>query len=111
MRLTSGGNREKGENGEPSKRARGTKKASVMAMVERKGNIVSKPVENVTAKTLKSAIRQAVDRESTIMTDEWPSYKGIGNEFKGGHGVINHGLGEYVRADISTNTAERFSPC
>ncbi|MGA7644064.1 MAG: transposase, partial [Syntrophobacteraceae bacterium] len=26
----------------------------------------------------------------------------------GGHGVINHGLGEYVRADVSTNTAESF---
>jgi len=103
-----GGKPKKTETGEPNKRGRGTKKASVMAMVEREGNIVSKPIENVTAKTLKTAIRQAVDRESTIMTDEFPSYSGIGSEFKGGHAVINHGLGEYVRADVSTNTAESF---
>ncbi|MGA8826061.1 MAG: IS1595 family transposase [Syntrophobacteraceae bacterium] len=103
-----GGKPRKTETGESNKRGRGTKKAPVMAMVEREGNIISKPIENVTAKTLKSAIRQAVDRESTIMTDEWTSYQGIGSEFKGGHGVINHGLGEYVRADVSTNTAESF---
>jgi transposase-like protein len=103
-----GGKPRKEENGEPNKRGRGTRKVPVMAMVERKGNIVSKPIENVTAKTLKSAIRQAVDRDSTIMTDEWTSYQGIGDEFKGGHEVINHGIGEYVRANVSTNTAESF---
>ena len=49
-----------------------------------------------------------MDKESTIMTDEWESYTGIGKDFKGGHGVINHGLGEYVNGDIYTNTAESF---
>lgn len=103
-----GGKPRKGGNGEPNKRGRGTKKTPVMAMVERKGNIVSKPIENVTAKTLKSAIREAVDKESKIMTDEWGCYEGIGREFKGGHETVNHGLGEYVRGDVSTNTAESF---
>ena len=105
-----GGKPRKTETGESNKRGRGTKKAPVMAMVEREGNIISKPIENVTAKTLKSAIRQAVDRESTIMTDEWTSYQGIGSEFKGGHGVINHEIGEYVRADVSTNPQIVFRP-
>jgi transposase-like protein len=103
-----GGKPRKGGNGEPNKRGRGTKKTPVMAMVERKGNIVSKPIENVTAKTLKSAIREAVDKESKIMTDEWGCYEGIGKEFKGGHETVNHGSGEYVRGDVSTNTAESF---
>ncbi len=79
-----------------------------MAMVERDGNIISKPVENVTAKTLKSAIREAVSKESTIMTDEYKSYIGIGRDFKGGHGVVKHSLGEYANGDINTNTAESF---
>ena len=91
-----------------NKRGRGTKKSPVMAMVEREGNIVSKPIENVTADTLKSAIREAVDNESRIMTDEWKGYSGIGQEFNGGHGVVNHRIGEYVRGDISTNTAESY---
>jgi transposase-like protein len=103
-----GGKPKKGGNGEPNKRGRGTKKAPVMAMVERDGNIVSKPIENVTAKTLKSAIRKAVDKESRIMTDEWGCYEGIGQEFKGGHETVNHSLGEYSRGDVSTNTAESY---
>ncbi len=42
------------------------------------------------------------------MTDEWKSYAGIGKDFKGGHGIVNHGMGEYVNGDISTNTAESY---
>lgn len=103
-----GGKPRKGGNREPHKRGRGTKKAPVMAMVEREGNVVSKPIKNVTAKTLKSAIREAVDKESKIMTDEWGSYEGIGREFKGGHETVKHGSGQYVRGDVSTNTAESF---
>jgi transposase-like protein len=103
-----GGKPRKGGNGEPSKRGRGKKKAPVMAMVERNGNIISMPVKNVTAKTLKSAIREAVNNESKIVTDEFRSYIGIGKDFKGGHGVVNHGLGEYANGDINTNTAESF---
>lgn len=91
-----------------NKRGRGTKKTPVMALVERNGNAISKPVENVTGSTLKGAIREMVDKKSTIMTDEYPSYQGIGSEFSGGHGVVNHNLGEYVNGNISTNTAESF---
>ncbi len=103
-----GGKPRKGGNNEPNKRGRGTKKAPVMAMVERDGNIICKPVENVTAKTLKSAIREAVDNNSKIVTDEYQSYIGIGKDFKGGHETVNHGLGEYAKGDINTNTAESF---
>ena len=87
-----GGKPRKGSKRRANKRGRGTKKAPVMAMVERGGKVISKPVENVTAETLKSAIREAVDNESKIMTDEFKSYTGIGKEFKGGHEIVNHGL-------------------
>src|SRR5271157_151603 len=49
-----------------------------------------------------------VDKEATIMTDEWKSYNGIGKDFKGGHKVVNHGLGEYVNGNANTNTAESY---
>ena len=42
------------------------------------------------------------------MTDEWKSYRGLGREFKGGHGVVNHGLGEFVVGDASTNTVKSY---
>jgi predicted Zn finger-like uncharacterized protein len=96
------------KDGKKHKRGRGTKKAPVVALVERNGKVISKPVEDVTARTLKSAIREAVDKEAMIMTDEWEPYRGIGNEFKGGHGIIKHSEGEYVKGDVSTNTAESF---
>jgi transposase-like protein len=90
------------------KRGRGTEKTPVVALVERKGNVRTRVVANVTALTLKNAIRENVDKQAAIITDEWGSYRGIGSEFKGGHAVVNHGLGEYSVNGINTNTAESF---
>ena len=91
-----------------NKRGRGTRKAPVMAIIERNGRAYSKPVKDVSAKTLKSAIREMVNKNSTIMTDEWPSYNGIGNDFSGGHQIVNHGEGQYVNGIANTNTAESY---
>jgi transposase-like protein len=91
------------------KRGRGAeRKTPVVALVERGGKAHSRPIERVNAKTLKGAIREMVDRDSTIMTDEWESYTGIGKEFKGGHSIIKHRQGEYSKEGISTNTAESY---
>ena len=51
-------------------------KTPVVALVERDGRVRSKPVVRVNAKTLKGAIRENVHRDSRIMTDEWPAYRG-----------------------------------
>ncbi|MFC2169912.1 IS1595 family transposase, partial [Acidobacteriota bacterium] len=102
-----GGKPRKGSE-KKSKRGRGTEKFPVMALVEREGRIVSKPIDNISAKTLKKAIRDAVNKDSMIITDEWRSYHGIGKEFAGGHEKIYHGDGEYSRDGISTNTAESY---
>jgi transposase-like protein len=91
-----------------NRRGRGTKKTPVMVLVERGGEAVSKPIERIDANTLHTAIRENVDRQSTIMTDEFRPYCGIGRDFAGGHKQINHGSGEYVNGDISTNTAESY---
>ena len=96
------------KNGGKNKRGRGTEKIPVVVLIERNGKMISNPIKDVTAKTLKSAIREAVDKEARIMTDEWGAYQGIGKEFRGGHGVIKHSEGEYVKGDISTNSAESF---
>ena len=102
-----GGKPRKGTD-ETNKRGRGTKKAPVLALIERNGKAISKPIENVTGKTLKGAIKEMVDTDSTIMTDEWKSYTGIGKSFKGGHKVVNHSEGQYVDGDANTNTAESY---
>ena len=82
-------------------------KMIVFTLVERNGNVQSIPVERVTGKNLKGIIRENVDKESIMMTDEFASYRGLGKEYKEHH-VINHSQKEYVRGDVHTNTAEGY---
>lgn len=98
-----GGKTRKGIPGRGSER-----KTPVLALVERNGDVRSKPIERVNAKTLKGAIRENVHKASCIMTDEWAAYKGIGKEFDGGHEVVNHGRKEYARGKVNTNTVESY---
>ena len=88
------------------KPGRGTDKTPVFGMVERGGNIHRRVVADVSGKTLKAAIRECVSPSATIMSDEWPSYRGIGKDFAGGHQFVSHKEKEYVRGGVSTNTAE-----
>lgn len=91
---------------EGNKRGRGTKKTPVFAAVERQGRIRRQVVADVSGPTLKGAIRELVDEQARVMTDDFPAYRGLGQEFAGGHEVICHSTKEYVRGDIHTNTAE-----
>lgn len=90
------------------KRGRGTKKAPVVALVERNGRVHAKKLERVNAKNLKAAIIENVHPSATIMTDELGSYRGIGAEFDGGHHVVTHSKGEYRRGEAGTNEVEAF---
>ncbi len=87
-------------------RGRATSKLPVFAAVERDGEIRRKVVPDVTGRTLKAAIRKVVDPRARIISDENPSYKGIGKEFAGGHQSVCHSAKEYARGDVNTNTAE-----
>lgn len=80
----------------------------MMVLVERDGNAKAKPVERLTADSLRGEIRDNVDRSAQILTDNWVSYKGMGEDSQGGHAVIRHGQGEYVAGNVHTNTAESF---
>ena len=92
----------------PSKRGRSTKKTPVVALVERNGRVRAHTVAHVDGATLKQAIRDNVDRNSMILTDEFASYRGIGDEFRWGHFTVNHSAGEYARGGAHTNTVESF---
>jgi len=87
---------------------RGTPKTAVIALVSRDGRARSWPIDRVNARTLKTAIRQNVHNMSTIMTDEFPSYVGIGRGFRGGHQTVQHNAGEYARDGVHTNTVESY---
>ena len=95
-------------DGKVHKRGRGTSKAPVMVLVERGGRAISKHLPQVDANNLQMEIIENVHPASAIMTDENPSYKGIGKHFDGGHGTVNHSKKQYAIGAIHSNTAESY---
>lgn len=89
----------------PHKRGRGTKKTPVFVAVERNGQIRRRVVANVTGATLKAAVREMVDTNAQLMSDENNAYNGLAPEYTS-HETVNHGTKEYARGDVHTNTAE-----
>lgn len=83
-------------------------KQIVMSLVERGGAVRSFHVPNITANSLRPILGKHAHPDSRFMSDESNVYRGIGWNFKGGYGSVNHSAGEYVRGDIYTNTAENY---
>lgn len=80
---------------------------AVVALVERGGRVCSQHVPAVNGKTLKPIIRDHIAKDANIMTDEHGAYHGLASEFAS-HQAVKHGIGEYVRGDIHTNTIEGY---
>ena len=86
------------------KRGRGTDKAPVFGIVERKGAIAITPVANTKRKTLDPIIRKRVKPGSQIMSDEWPAYRKLHDVYA--HEIVKHKRKEYARGVVHTNTIE-----
>ncbi len=70
-------------------RGRGAKnKAIVFGILERKGKIYTKIVENVSAETLMNEIKNKTNKGSVFYTDGWKSYASL--EQYGKHNIIEH---------------------
>src|SRR4051794_17443976 len=80
---------------------------AAMSLVERGGNVRSCHVPDVTAKTLKPIIEEAIAKDSHFPTDQSPVYTKIGKGFAS-HETVNHSIKEYVRGDAHTNTVEGY---
>jgi transposase-like protein len=84
-------------------------KNAVFTLVERGGSARSFHVTDATKDTILPIIRENIDRESHVMTDEANRYSYIGGEFAK-HDVVDHSRGEYGYTDrqsgvkINTNT-------
>jgi transposase-like protein len=87
-------------------KGRGTKKTPVVGVVQRKGKLHAEAVQTVDRKTLMDIIKKQVKQGTKLMTDEWPAYSKANQLYK--HDVIKHGIKEYVRGDVHTNTIEGF---
>ncbi|OGP59273.1 MAG: hypothetical protein A2V67_15530 [Deltaproteobacteria bacterium RBG_13_61_14] len=102
-----GGKPRKGDGGnEKHKRGRGTKKTSVIEMIERGGKVRAKVAKRVNGKTISSPVRRNVDTQNaTLVTDEYKGYLGISRLVP--HKTVNHQVW-YVDGDVHTNSIESF---
>lgn len=78
-----------------------------MALVERGGNVRTFHVAVADKATVAGIVRKNVDRESRLHTDESRLYIEVGGEFAA-HETVKHSVGEYVRGDVHTNSAEGY---
>jgi transposase-like protein len=82
-------------------------KQITFTLVERDGRARSFHVANVSGATLAPIILKHVNRQSSLMTDDAGQYRPIGVSFAR-HETVNHGIEEYVRGDVHSNTVEGY---
>jgi transposase-like protein len=80
-------------------------KRAVVALVERGGQVRTFHPERADGPTVNKIVRDNIDRESRLHTDESRLYMGVGKEFAA-HETVTHSHDEYVRGDVHTNTVE-----
>ena len=80
-------------------------KTAVIAMRERGGKTVAMPLASVDMNTVHRAIFRHVEIGATLHTDESAVYPPLAGLFFG-HATVNHGRGEFVRGDVTTNGVE-----
>lgn len=83
-----------------------TNKTAVVGAVEREGKIRLQVVHARDKRTLHAWIKKNVaDETEAIYTDDWRSYRGIGDH-NTRHETVNHSIKEWVRGDVHTNGIE-----
>jgi transposase-like protein len=97
-----------------SKKPKGEKKGrgyahkyKVLTLVERNGTTRSMVVDNLKTNTLLPILKDQIDREARVITDEAGQYVYLSREFAEHH-IVRHNSGEYGRGPIHTNTIEGF---
>jgi transposase-like protein len=102
------GGREPGKRGTPGP---DSKKTPVVALVERHGDVRSFPVERVTVENIKPILKEHVDPQTKLCTDEHVVYY-FSRDVVPDHHTVNHSKKEYVRREgdfkVTTNTVESF---
>lgn len=81
-------------------------KTPALGMVERNGKLVAKKVVNTKATTIAPIILDTPSKDATVYTDEFRGYSKVKRAFN--HANVNHGIGEYVKWIVHTNTIEGF---
>ena len=91
-----------------SKRSGGPKhKRAIISLIERGGSVRSFHAPGAYAETVVPIVRENINRESRLHTDESNLYKRVGQEFAA-HETVKHADKEYARGDVTTNTVESY---
>jgi transposase-like protein len=83
-------------------------KIAVVGIRDENDQVRALPIADTTARTLQGFVAANAAPGATVVTDEFPAYRGLGN--KGFyHHTVNHSAGEYVRHYcLHTNGIESF---
>ena len=81
------------------------RKAVVVGMLERKGEVRTAVLKTASEKLLGKSVREHVVPGSRLITDEAAGYTKVGREYA--HKVINHAE-TYVKGNIHTNSIENY---
>jgi len=85
----------------------GSGKIPVVGAISRKGNVVARVINTVSADVLTKFVMESVsEKVSLLVTDEWTGYRHVKKLYP--HQVIKHTAGEYVVGAVHTNTIEGF---
>lgn len=82
-------------------------KRAIISLVERGGSVRSFHVENADKATVNIIVTENVARETRLHTDESRIYNDA-LDHVAEHERVKHSVGEYVRGDVHTNSAEGF---
>ncbi len=80
---------------------------TVFGMVARLGEARVFSVDNIHKETLLPLIKQNIEANSRIHSDEYSGYKSLPKEGYQ-HDSVKHSMKEYVRGNVSTNTIEGY---
>lgn len=82
-------------------------KRAIVSLVERGGSVRSFHVATADKDNVTAIVRDNIDRDSRLHTDESRLYHGSDLHFTS-HETVKHSRKEYVRGDVHTNSAEGF---
>jgi transposase-like protein len=79
-------------------------KQAIVGLLKRKGPFEARAIATPSKKILVGIIKDRVQKDATVMTDELAAYKSLDKDFN--HETVHHSAEEWVRGNIHTNGIE-----
>lgn len=81
-------------------------KGVIFGMIERNGKVIVKAFADNNGKNIRGAIKENVEKQSFLFTDESNLYRRLASDYK--RFSVNHSQKEWTKGDINTNHIENF---